>query len=107
MSKHTPGPWLISYGNDVGPDDDYFVEWLNAGPARIDLYEAGRETAEADARLIALAPEMLEALEEVAGIAEWARDMLPMSAEDEGSWLRARAIIARATTPSPPPALPS
>jgi len=59
--KHTKGPWNIGIGNDVGPDDDYYVEWVTAGPAQ--LHE---DNAEADANLIAAAPEMLEALEELA-----------------------------------------
>ena len=56
--KHTPGPWVIGYDNDTGPDDDYFIEWVTAGPAQ--LHE---KNADADARLIASAPDLLEALE--------------------------------------------
>lgn len=61
MSKHTPGPWEIerrrSFVTAIGPcvADEY------AGSAWLDV-------SEADARLIAAAPELLEALQNLTGI---------------------------------------
>lgn len=52
---HTPGPWSI---NDQNPDDEEIE--APSGPVAIAL---GRE-AEANARLIAAAPDLLAALEE-------------------------------------------
>lgn len=63
MSGHTPGPWkwlpeetrLVEEG--VGP---VLSPWWNE-----ETGENGIEVSAADARLIAAAPEMLEALEEI------------------------------------------
>ena len=53
MSKHTPGPWKVSSsGNDI--ENAY-------GAGVCALY--ADESSEANARLIAAAPELLEALE--------------------------------------------
>ena len=53
-AKHTPGPWEIEYN---GPYEEYWVTTphYDAGPARI-------ISNIADARLIAAAPDLLEAL---------------------------------------------
>lgn len=61
MAKHTPGPWTFNGGDDApilhiyAPDDKH-------------LFHGDRSLAEqeANARLIAAAPEMLEALQAVA-----------------------------------------
>jgi hypothetical protein len=57
--------WEVGYDNDTGPNDDYFVEFLCVGPAKIDLPrregEEKREAVEA-AHLMSAAPELLEAL---------------------------------------------
>lgn len=60
MSTPTPGPWTSEWTNDTGPDDDYYIEFfeiLDSEHKRI-----GRAEEEADARLMAAAPELLEAL---------------------------------------------
>jgi hypothetical protein len=58
MSKHTPGPWKIEH--------DYKPYVINAGAGHTICAITGtaaiRPEAEANARLIAAAPEMLEAL---------------------------------------------
>jgi hypothetical protein len=59
--KWTPGPWDISYDNDTGPNDDCFHEWMDVGPAKITGQYRGRDLA--NARLIAAAPDLYEALE--------------------------------------------
>jgi hypothetical protein len=56
MSKHTPGPWRTAYGP---------VCQVMAGNALVaDCYteDVAKRTAKANARLIASAPELLEAL---------------------------------------------
>lgn len=67
MSKHTPGPWRTTRftGNK---------SWTIQ---RSDTHEAlaSVRTGEANARLIAAAPEMLEALKEARGWIELAEDM--------------------------------
>ena len=69
MSKHTPGPWAMT-ADGCG----FYVEGGNLlvavahevdqHPTDIDEFMAGEET-EANARLIAAAPELLEFAEEV------------------------------------------
>ena len=60
MSKHTPGPWEASHDIDANCVATITSGWvvvsIGADPNKFD--------AESDARLIAAAPKMLEALEE-------------------------------------------
>jgi hypothetical protein len=67
MNKHTPGPWLIDYSN---ADDYRGGQWYSAGPARVHFpYRCAPEEqtqACSDAHLIAAAPDLLEALDELA-----------------------------------------
>ena len=110
MSKHTPGPWTVHNGTDVfGPhggdsgdgakandNDGWQVADCAVGlTAYAGQYvELGSEVRKANARLIAAAPELLEALKEFvevvrnAGV-EWCDGVL--DAQD-----RARAAIAKA-----------
>lgn len=68
IMKHTPGPWMVmdgtySFGTELGVcevETEYFVAGIVA-----DIPEL-KEQAEANARLIAAAPEMLDALKLVA-----------------------------------------
>ena len=62
MSEHTPGPWTISQG-DLG------ILRLTARPSEMGrtLHLASfAEATDADARLIAAAPDLLAALENIA-----------------------------------------
>jgi hypothetical protein len=71
MSNHTPGPWEIK----LHPDDGY--RYIS-GPKHIGLaqvvwcmsYEERSPVCEANARLIAAAPELLEALENLLKVHE-------------------------------------
>jgi len=54
MSKHAPAPWSHD-GGAVFDAGDWFV-------AHVDRHQSGPETTHANARLIAAAPEMYEAL---------------------------------------------
>jgi hypothetical protein len=64
MSEHTPGPWRVAFGNRLeihGPKDE--IGW----PKSI-VYNAGLCTdkeAQANARLIAAAPQLLQALNDL------------------------------------------
>lgn len=62
--QHTPGPWAIF---DAGRDDNLFVEGIGSvcKIARKGPDGRNRELEMANARLIAAAPEMLEALEAI------------------------------------------
>lgn len=66
-SKHTPGPWILT-----GTPDSYFGicgNWGGSpGPTMFELHPTtylARDTIDANARLIAEAPAMLEALREL------------------------------------------
>ena len=68
MSEHTPGPWEFSYLNDTerpGIEADRFSVVIFGVRAEDDCGIHGRTEKEeiANARLIAAAPELLEALE--------------------------------------------
>ena len=72
MSKHTPGPWLIAGENKtfvyaLGPMDTN-VFWCDAQAAGKE--RAGKSELEANARLIAQAPRLLDALEQIADYIE-------------------------------------
>ena len=58
MSKHTPGPWIAD-GAQIFTSD--------TNVAQANGYRIDRETVAANARLIAAAPELLEALQKIAG----------------------------------------
>jgi hypothetical protein len=83
-TQHTPGPWEILY-ND--PQEEYWVTrpHYDAGPAKI-VYHIE------DARLIAAAPDLLEALKEMLDNHEDA-----CTGYGEGAAEKARAAIAKAT----------
>ena len=87
QTKYTPGAWDVNEFTDLEGDHHVTVvaEWNGCPLAH--MYEAGSETR-ANARLIAAAPELLEALQFV------------MSAHGEQlDWAfeQARAAIAKAT----------
>jgi len=73
MRKHTPGPWKLERYDRCATGDDFQWGGIWAGPVLLDGCEYGQapyedikpktlERMEADARLIAAAPDMLDAL---------------------------------------------
>jgi hypothetical protein len=102
--KSTPGPWLIAGVTDRiddGYGDGRFVYALDAESAtnrfsacvQNDNHKASDEELRANARLIAAAPDLLEALKSLVG--QWENGTL--SWEDDMP--AAKAAIAKATTP--------
>jgi hypothetical protein len=99
MSKHTPGPWTITeVENEPCNGDGYWVAWLDLGPKREEAswpdatasvhpclglsgQPISKEAIEANARLIAAAPDLLSALERaeslIASLCEEYRGHLP------------------------------
>lgn len=92
MSKHTPGPWAATPCLDVGRYGPPWTIRVDKQTVVASLIGAalhrGAETAEANARLIAAAPDLLAALKE----------LLPMwESGIREPWVeRARAAIAKA-----------
>lgn len=117
--SHTPGPWgkletessvdlefpdgrKVSGWQDVGTADGHVVAIVVSKDA--ETYRDGDGVADANARLIAAAPDLLEALTGLLGNAELAR--FHMSATEEGMLIgsalfdtiqQSRAAIAKAT----------
>ncbi len=88
-AQQTPGSWSFQYANDVGPDDDYFIEFFEVSSK--DGKVLARVDEESDARLMAAAPDLLDALV-----------TLPqgMSSTDQDWWDwvdKARSAINKAT----------
>jgi len=86
VSGHTPGPWVAEC-----------IGVSSHGPDGVDVYEVtngytriAEHVSEADARLIAAAPELLEALQKIANV-----DKVPMLASEVIAV--AKAAIAKAT----------
>lgn len=61
-TKHTPGPWSVDNDVDVIASLDGITV---VDIAHVDPFGEKRPSAEADARLIATAPELLEALKDM------------------------------------------
>jgi len=103
-TKHTPGPWAIGY---TSAEKDPFVVTADDGTKyhrRVMVAVAGPSTgvgeymAHANAALIAAAPELLEALEEIArGVGPFSMDRLEHATNTiEAMKGLARAAIAKA-----------
>jgi hypothetical protein len=91
--KHTPGPW-IAVGTYVEHPNDKKADICTCDTALIGQGHLGRSYEEecANARLIAAAPEMLEALRLIAET-EW----VDVALDPQRAVRLARAAIARAT----------
>ena len=90
--KHTPGPWGVNQSADEGAWDIGTGEWQGDSYGGLQIATAwgfyGR--AEADARLIAAAPELLQALEAMVALLDADGWSWPQQLAD------ARAAIAKA-----------
>lgn len=87
-TKHTPGPWTI-----IGVDGFASGIW---GPDAEDVVPDGSSMRQADARLIAAAPDLLEALEDFVAFYE---EFLGRDSEDlqkTRQYHGAKAAIAKA-----------
>ncbi len=95
-SKHTKGPWEMEYDNY---GNDSYSEWIDIFTSHNTIAQVGRsrkmtEENKANARLIAAAPELLEALKKLVPIT-WNDGPLAKAYEDIGK--KAEEAIAAAT----------
>jgi hypothetical protein len=76
MSKHTEGPW-IAVGGWVEHPDDAIADICSCYPRALGQEHLDRpyEEVDANARLIAAAPEMLEALKAINTAFQWNEQM--------------------------------
>lgn len=87
-TKHTPGPWSVFFGDQIGTKDCHIAQVHSEGRTMT------AEQRAANARLLAAAPDMLAALRACElRLTHLAQDSVPVVAE-----LKAvRAAIAKAT----------
>jgi hypothetical protein len=69
MNKHTPGPWAKTPFGKMG----FLILHNHHSLAHVNGKQGG-EQVEANARLMAAAPAMLEALEALQGVEAWIND---------------------------------
>lgn len=98
-TKHSPGPWEVDerFTKESGRHAQYRIFAANLVctlEVPIGFYRSPAES-EANARLIAAAPELLAALQALYTAEEEYGD--PTNAAINEAWLKARAAIARAT----------
>lgn len=95
-AAHTPGPWVAGL-NDVPYAGLDFECWTVDGPdGGICTVDSSVDEREANARLIAAAPELLEALQELASEVATAGLSLALLDRLDASHFKARAAIAKA-----------
>ena len=102
MSKHTPGPWAPDYAEHDCPHQDVKIKAGKRGVCRVWMDNAPVEDynreQRANARLIAAAPELLEALE---GLLAKFEDLEELCASEFGAGqvtaeeTAAKAVIAK------------
>lgn len=96
-SKHTPGPWDLgvnSYNAETRAEGDVLVKKTGKRIAYTGSVHTDREVNKANARLIAAAPELLEALENITAGLNDEEDTMPLI---RGSEVKAaRKAIAKA-----------
>ena len=94
---HTPGPWKVALGNPMTVIRD--VEYGGGYIGSTSAWWYDPEAAEANARLIAAAPELLEALEGIqAALSAWLNgDTNAEGLLEEAKYNIVDAAIAKAT----------
>jgi len=90
VSKHTPGPW--KFGKDGAIEHNNVQIYIDGADGTLIVYG---QVKDADARLIAAAPDLLESLKDMVDLVEL---MCPFDGPQQR---KARAAIARATGEQP------
>jgi len=96
-AKHTAGPWWAYNRHGARIFKGWSITNGAGVVARVDI-EPSPETQYANARLIAAAPDLLEALEDVCALRDFPDSAKGRAAAGRGDpYRRARAAIAKAT----------
>jgi len=100
MSEHTPGPWKVEpqLDGEIPISGHSWGSYLEIADIHLGGFEQVDSEAEANARLIAAAPELLEAIKAYEKEHHFnAIQGKPHSSSKEASaWVRVRAAIAKA-----------
>ena len=88
--SHTPGPWLTTESTEHWGRVNVTIQAAFTANDIATAWQGNTDTNRANARLIAAAPELLEALETLERLAG-----LP-SMQDDPARVKARAVIAKA-----------
>lgn len=98
MSKHTPGPWRFTEIDSPSGGKQHAIVGIPFGDVvAVTSYPFhGREAMEANARLIAAAPDLLEAL-------QWALEQIEpdLDLDHQDAMTLARIAVAQATGTQP------
>ena len=99
MSKHTPGPWTVTRVSKSTIVKDIYISASPERIARVCVSSTAQSIAEyeANARLIAAAPDLLEALNRLLPMAEDGIFQYGGKTGDDDDIVFARAVIAKAT----------
>ena len=95
---HTPGPWEIRPHNDAEIRDARWI-FAKSGLVCKDVYGDSLDQSDANARLIAAAPDLLAALQDTVESLDYAAKVLhaPEKSKFRENVANARAAIAKAT----------
>lgn len=94
--KHTPGPWIV---REQGFADEFFIttdknRWLFSFRQNGELWT---EEERANAKLIALAPEMLKTLQSVNRYFVDLQNRCALTVQEENTWKKVSKAIKNAT----------
>lgn len=97
--SHTQGPWRYrSIPEPTGRPIAYWIDWADSNVPLADIYD--RPDAEANARLIAAAPELLKCASRILDLIESGDWPLPEGyCETDVNWLRTVVHEAQGVTP--------
>lgn len=102
MGKHTPGPWYVTELPEHRKERLRVTDMHDNDLARLCALDVGEDVARANATLIAAAPALLAALQQL--VADWdslenvrPAPQVPDEINDDDHWKAARSAIAKAT----------
>jgi hypothetical protein len=105
-AQHTPGPWRVGNGGhshgtefeiETAEQDALYLASVHWGDARVESYAPAHHTAEANARLIAATPELLDHAEaDVADLAYYIGNPSAWEAYDDKVSEMLRRVVTRA-----------
>lgn len=104
-AQHTPGPWALDEDSNIMAHDGAVAvavvmladDYPCLDHDEDEAVEKVQVECEANARLMAAAPDMLTALVAMDRALDAIHDFMPLPFEHHRAWIAARAVIAKAT----------